>query len=158
MKKRVVDVMSRFGRFTLGNGIVSLTINIVVNNTFTAVAASLIRSVVVPVITFVFNNRVGFGGVFLVLNSTPRNVTVACSTLGRTNIPMLTCNDFVAILVGFLVLTFVVFVVIGVIGGVHHTSRMRRITMRRPSRRIRLLHRVDTGLDGAGVIGWERVV
>lgn len=53
--------VGRFGRFVSHKDIVSLTMNIVVNNTFRGVMGSLMGSVVVPIVDLIANN-VSFGG------------------------------------------------------------------------------------------------
>lgn len=80
-------------------GILSLTINIVVNTTFRTVMASLADSVVSPVLN-VFNN-IGFSRFRIAVGNTA-----------------VVCNGFVATMVGFLVVTFMVFLVMGLIGGI----------------------------------------
>lgn len=48
-----------FGTFTVGKGIVSVTINIVVNKTFNGVISSIITSIVVPPLKLLIN-KIGF--------------------------------------------------------------------------------------------------
>ncbi len=89
----------RFGRFVGHNGIISVTINVVVNTTFGTVISTLIGGVVSPFVNLVL------GGSF-------SSLTVA---INRTGVR---CNTFVVTILGFLVVTIILFTVVGLVGAI----------------------------------------
>lgn len=107
-----VNVVGRFESFTIENGIISVTINIIVNNTFKGVVSSLIRGIVVPPVKVVVNN-ISFSGQFVGLKGAP---ITALTRTGRVGIPIVTCKRFFGAVVSFLVVTFIVFLIVHRVG------------------------------------------
>lgn len=93
----------RFGRFTLGNGVVSVTINVVVNNTFADIIASLASGFVGPLLGFVAN-------------------TTGCANTSVTDFT----SSFVSTFIGFVVVTFILFYLLGIVGGLARVNRRGR--------------------------------
>lgn len=105
--------LRRFGTFTVHNGILSVTINIIVNNTFATVIATLIRSVVGPLVNLFFGTS--FSSIIVNLNNSDVGV-----------------NRFIGSVVGFLVITFMLFIIVGFIGSLRGGPR-RPTRPRRPA-------------------------
>lgn len=90
----------------------SVTINIIINNTFKGVIASLIGGVVVPPFNILLKN-VSFSSFFVPLDA--RRIRSLTRT-GTTKVPIVTCKTFLGAMLRFLVVTFTVFVIVGRLG------------------------------------------
>lgn len=144
----VGGVLRRFGRFTVQNGIVSVTINVVVNNTFNGVMSSIINSVVVPTVNLLVKNM-GFASLGVMLGRTMvSNSGIISPTIS------VGCKGFLRIAFSFVVVTFSVFVLMGKVGTLGGGGRRTPTTPTPPPTSVRLLARVHS-LLGSG--GWSSV-
>ncbi len=96
-----------------------LAIGVIIGGAFGKIIDSLVKDVLMPVINFIIGGEVNFTNKFVVLGSSPENITTLAQAQ-EAGLTVLAYGNFITILINFLILAWVVFLMVKVM------NRMRK--------------------------------
>ncbi len=116
-----MGTMSEFREFAVKGNVMDLAIGVIIGAAFGKIVDSLIKDIIMPVISRVFGN-VDFSNMFVKLSEGPANVPQTYAELTKAGVPLFAYGNFITVVINFLILAFVIFWMVKTI------NRMKRET------------------------------
>lgn len=114
-----MSIIQEFKEFAVKGNMMDLAIGVIVGGAFGKIIDSLVKDVLMPVINFIIGGEVNFTNKFVVLGSSPENITTLAQAQ-EAGLTVLAYGNFITILINFLILAWVVFLMVKVM------NRMRK--------------------------------
>ncbi len=106
-----MSIISEFKEFTLKGNVMDLAIGVIIGGAFAKIIDSMVKDIIMPLISVITGGGVDFSQKFLVLGANPANLQTL-DELKTAGINVLTYGNFLTIFVNFLILAFVVFMLV----------------------------------------------
>jgi large conductance mechanosensitive channel len=104
--------MSGFREFISRGNVVDLAVAVIIGAAFTGIIASLTDDVLMPVIGWIVGD-IDFSSYFILLGAPPAGVDVGnYAALKAAGVPMIGYGQFIAAVVNFLIVAFVIYMII----------------------------------------------
>lgn len=105
--------IGEFREFAIKGNMVDLAVGVIIGAAFGKIIDSLVRDVIMPVISFILGGQVDFTNLFWVLKA-PENYTgpQTAEAIVEAGGNVLAWGSFVTVLINFLLLAFVVFLMV----------------------------------------------
>lgn len=102
--------LQEFQEFAVKGNMIDLAVGVIIGAAFGKIIDSLVKDVIMPVISFILGGQVDFANMFWVLRG-PENYTGprTYEALNKAGAVVLAWGNFVTILINFILLAFVVF-------------------------------------------------
>ncbi|PLC55577.1 large conductance mechanosensitive channel protein MscL [Pollutimonas nitritireducens] len=102
--------LQEFQEFAVKGNMIDLAVGVIIGAAFSKIIDSLVKDVIMPVISFILGGQVDFANQFWVLRA-PANYTGprTYDALAEAGAVILAWGNFVTILINFILLAFVVF-------------------------------------------------
>ena len=114
-----MSIIQEFKEFAIKGNMMDLAIGVIIGGAFGKIIDSLVKDIIMPLITVITGGGVDFTQKFFVLGDNPNNLT-SLDELTKAGVNVLTYGNFLTILINFLILAWVVFLLVKVM------NRMRR--------------------------------
>ena len=114
-----MSIIQEFKEFAVKGNVMDLAIGVIIGGAFGKIIDSLVKDVLMPVINFIIGGEVNFTNKFVVLGSSPENITTLAQAQ-EAGLTVLAYGNFITILINFLILAWVVFLMVKVM------NRMRK--------------------------------
>lgn len=119
---KTTGFLNEFREFAIKGNMIDLAVGVIIGGAFSKIIDSLVKDVIMPVISFILGGEVDFANKFTVLRipegySGPRTL----EELNTAGAVVLSWGNFLTIFINFILLAFVVFMMVKGI------NRMRRI-------------------------------
>ncbi|ENV38416.1 MULTISPECIES: large conductance mechanosensitive channel protein MscL [Acinetobacter] len=114
-----MSIIQEFKEFAVKGNMMDLAIGVIIGGAFGKIIDSLVKDVLMPVINFIIGGEVNFTNKFVVLGSSPENITTLAQAQ-EAGLTVLAYGNFITILINFLILAWVVFLMVKVM------NRMRK--------------------------------
>ena len=114
-----MSIMQEFREFAVKGNMIDLAVGVIIGGAFGKIVDSLVKDIIMPLITVVTGGGVDFTQKFLVLGDNPNNLQ-SLDELTKAGVNVLTYGNFLTILINFIILAWVVFLMVKMI------NRMRR--------------------------------
>ena len=114
-----MSIVQEFKEFAIKGNMMDLAIGVIIGGAFGKIIDSLVKDVIMPLITVVTGGGVDFTQKFFVLGDNPNNLQ-SLDELTKAGVNVLTYGNFLTILINFIILAWVVFLMVKMI------NRMRR--------------------------------
>ena len=111
--------MQEFREFAVKGNMIDLAVGVIIGGAFGKIVDSLVKDIIMPLITVVTGGGVDFTQKFFVLGDNPNNLQ-SLDELTKAGVNVLTYGNFLTILINFIILAWVVFLMVKMI------NRMRR--------------------------------
>ena len=106
-----MSILSEFREFAIKGNIMDLAIGVIIGGAFNKIIDSLVKDVIMPLITVITGGGVDFTQKFVVLGDNPNNLS-SLDELTKAGINVLTYGNFITIVLNFLILMWVVFLLV----------------------------------------------
>ncbi len=114
-----MSIVQEFKEFTLKGNMMDLAIGVIIGGAFGKIIDSLVKDIIMPLISVITGGGVDFTQKFVVLGDNPANLQ-SLDELTKAGVNVLTYGNFLTILINFLILAWVVFMMVKVM------NRMRK--------------------------------
>lgn len=114
-----MSMIQEFKEFALKGNMMDLAIGVIIGGAFGKIIDSLVKDILMPLISVITGGGVDFTQKFIVLGSNPNNLT-SLDELTKAGVNVLTYGNFLTIFINFLILAWVVFLMVKVM------NRMRK--------------------------------
>ena len=114
-----MSIVQEFKEFTLKGNMMDLAIGVIIGGAFGKIIDSLVKDIIMPLISVITGGGVDFTQKFVVLGDNPTNLQ-SLDELTKAGVNVLTYGNFLTILINFLILAWVVFMMVKVM------NRMRK--------------------------------
>jgi len=104
-------ILSEFREFAVKGNMMDLAIGVIIGGAFNKIIDSLVKDVIMPLITVITGGGVDFTQKFVVLGDNPNNLS-SLDELTKAGINVLTYGNFITIVLNFLILMWVVFLLV----------------------------------------------
>ena len=114
-----MSIVQEFREFAVKGNMIDLAVGVIIGGAFGKIVDSLVKDIIMPLITVVTGGGVDFTQKFFVLGDNPNNLQ-SLDELTKAGVNVLTYGNFLTILIKFIILAWVVFLMVKMI------NRMRR--------------------------------
>ena len=121
-----MSIVQEFKEFAIKGNMMDLAIGVIIGGAFGKIIDSLVKDIIMPLITVITGGGVDFTQKFFVLGSNPNNLQ-SLDELTKAGINVLTYGNFLTILINFIILAWVVFLMVKML------NRMRRTKEETPA-------------------------
>jgi large conductance mechanosensitive channel len=109
----MMSIVKEFKEFALKGNMMDLAIGVIIGGAFGKIIDSLVKDVIMPLISFIIGGEVDFKSLFITLGDNPNNLQTL-DELQKAGINVLTYGNFLTILINFIILAWVVFLLVKV--------------------------------------------
>ena len=106
-----MGIFSEFKEFAVKGNMMDLAIGVIIGGAFNKIIDSLVKDIIMPLISVLTGGGVDFTQKFIVLGDNPTNLT-ALDALQKAGVNVLTYGNFITIVLNFLILMWVVFLLV----------------------------------------------
>ena len=106
-----MSILKEFKEFAIKGNMMDLAIGVIIGGAFNKIIDSLVKDVIMPLITVITGGGVDFTQKFVVLGDNPNNLS-SLDELTKAGINVLTYGNFITIVLNFLILMWVVFLLV----------------------------------------------
>ena len=114
-----MSIVQEFREFAVKGNMIDLAVGVIIGGAFGKIVDSLVKDIIMPLITVVTGGGVDFTQKFFVLGDNPNNLQ-SLDELTKAGVNVLTYGNFLTILINFIILAWVVVLMVKMI------NRMRR--------------------------------
>ena len=114
-----MSIIQEFREFAVKGNMIDLAVGVIIGGAFGKIVDSLVKDIILPLITVITGGGVDFTQKFFVLGDNPNNLQ-SLDELTKAGVNVLTYGNFLTILINFIILAWVVFLMVKMI------NRMRR--------------------------------
>ena len=114
-----MSIIQEFREFAVKGNMIDLAVGVIIGGAFGKIVDSLVKDIIMPLITVITGGGVDFTQKFFVLGDKPNNLQ-SLDELTKAGVNVLTYGNFLTILINFIILAWVVFLMVKMI------NRMRR--------------------------------
>lgn len=114
-----MSIVQEFKEFALKGNMMDLAIGVIIGGAFGKIIDSLVKDIIMPLISVITGGGIDFTQKFVVLGDNPTNLQ-SLDELTKAGVNVLTYGNFLTILINFLILAWVVFMMVKVM------NRMRK--------------------------------
>ena len=114
-----MSMIQEFKEFALKGNMMDLAIGVIIGGAFGKIIDSLVKDILMPLISVITGGGVDFTQKFIVLGNNPNNLT-SLDELTKAGVNVLTYGNFLTIFINFLILAWVFFLLVKVM------NRMRK--------------------------------
>ena len=114
-----MSIIQEFREFAVKGNMIDLAVGVIIGGAFGKIVDSLVKDMIMPLITVITGGGVDFTQKFFVLGDNPNNLQ-SLDELTKAGVNVLTYGNFLTILINFIILAWVVFLMVKMI------NRMRR--------------------------------
>ncbi|TCM68089.1 large conductance mechanosensitive channel [Acinetobacter calcoaceticus] len=114
-----MSIVKEFREFAVKGNMIDLAVGVIIGGAFGKIVDSLVKDIIMPLITMITGGGVDFTQKFIVLGDNP-NQLESLDQLTKAGINVLTYGNFLTILLNFVILAWVVFLMVKAI------NRMRQ--------------------------------
>ena len=114
-----MSIIQEYREFAVKGNMIDLAVGVIIGGAFGKIVDSLVKDIIMPLITVITGGGVDFTQKFFVLGDNPNNLQ-SLDELTKAGVNVLTYGNFLTILINFIILAWVVFLMVKMI------NRMRR--------------------------------
>ncbi len=114
-----MSIIKEFREFAVKGNMIDLAVGVIIGGAFGKIVDSLVKDIIMPLISMITGGGVDFTQKFIVLGDNPAQLT-SLDELIKAGVNVLTYGNFLTILLNFIILAWVVFLMVKMI------NRMRR--------------------------------
>ncbi|MCY6413734.1 large conductance mechanosensitive channel protein MscL [Acinetobacter sp. VNH17] len=108
-----MSIIKEFKEFAIKGNMMDLAIGVIIGGAFGKIIDSLVKDIIMPVISWILGGEVDYTNWFLVLGDNPNNITTL-KAAQDAGLNVFAYGSFLTILINFLLLAWVVFLLVKV--------------------------------------------
>ncbi|OTG64771.1 MULTISPECIES: large conductance mechanosensitive channel protein MscL [Acinetobacter] len=106
-----MSIVQEFKEFAIKGNMMDLAIGVIIGGAFSKIIDSLVKDIIMPLISIITGGGVDFTQKFIVLGSNPNNLQ-SLDALQKAGVNVLTYGNFLTVFLNFLILAWVVFLMV----------------------------------------------
>ena len=106
-----MSIVKEFKEFAIKGNMMDLAIGVIIGGAFGKIIDSLVKDIIMPLISVITGGGVDFTQKFFVLGSNPENLQ-SLDALQKAGVNVLTYGNFLTVFLNFLILAWVVFLLV----------------------------------------------
>ena len=114
-----MSIVQEFKEFAVKGNVMDLAIGVIIGGAFGKIIDSLVKDIIMPLISWILGGEVDYSNWFVVLGDNPNNVSNLAAAQAE-GLNVFAYGSFLTVLINFLLLAWVVFLLVKVI------NRIRR--------------------------------
>lgn len=114
-----MSIIQEFREFAVKGNMIDLAVGVIIGGAFGKIVDSLVKDIIMPLITVITGGGVDFTQKFIVLGDNPNNLQ-SLDELTKAGVNVLTYGNFLTVAINFIILAWVVFLMVKML------NRMRR--------------------------------
>ena len=103
-----MSIIQEFKEFAVKGNVMDLAVGVIIGGAFGKIIDSMVKDIVMPLISWVLGGDVDYSNLFLVLGDNPSNITTL-KAAQDAGLNVFAYGNFLTILINFLLLAWVVF-------------------------------------------------
>ncbi len=119
-----MSIIQEFKEFAIKGNMMDLAIGVIIGGAFGKIIDSLVKDVMMPIISFIIGGEVDFNNMFIVLGENPNNIT-SLTAAKEAGLNVLAYGSFLTILINFFLLAIVVFALVKVMNKMRKTEEAK---------------------------------
>ena len=108
-----MSIIQEFKEFAIKGNMMDLAIGVIIGGAFGKIIDSLVKDIIMPLISVITGGGVDFTQKFIVLGDNPNNLQ-SLDELTKAGVNVLTYGNFLTIFINFIILAWVVFLMVKV--------------------------------------------
>ena len=108
-----MSIISEFKEFAVKGNMMDMAIGVIIGGAFGKIIDSLVKDIIMPLISVITGGGVDFTQKFIVLGDNPNNLQ-SLDQLTKAGVNVLTYGNFLTIFLNFIILAWVVFLMVKV--------------------------------------------
>ena len=108
-----MSIIQEFKEFAIKGNMMDLAIGVIIGGAFGKIIDSLVKDIIMPLISVITGGGVDFTQKFIVLGDNPNNLQ-SLDQLTKAGVNVLTYGNFLTIFINFIILAWVVFLMVKV--------------------------------------------
>ncbi len=121
-----MSIVQEFKEFAVKGNVMDLAVGVIIGGAFGKIIDSMVKDIIMPVISWILGGDVDYSNWFLVLGDNPNNLNTL-KAAQDAGLNVLAYGNFLTILINFLLLAWVVFLLVKVM------NKMRRQKAEEPA-------------------------
>jgi large conductance mechanosensitive channel len=113
-------MMQEFKEFAMKGNVMDLAVGVIIGGAFAKITDSLVKDVVMPLVSAILGGDVDFSNYYVVLSDVPAGTADNYAALKEAGVSMLAYGQFLTVLINFILLAWIIFLMVKVM------NRMRR--------------------------------
>ena len=109
--EKEMSIVKEFKEFAIKGNMMDLAIGVIIGGAFGKIIDSLVKDIIMPLISVITGGGVDFTQKFFVLGSNPENLQ-SLDALQKAGVNVLTYGNFLTVFLNFLILAWVVFLLV----------------------------------------------
>jgi large conductance mechanosensitive channel len=101
-----------FKEFALKGNVLDLAIGVIIGAAMGKIIDSVVKDLIMPLISALFGGKVDFSNMFVLLGDAPAGVPRTYEALTKAGVPVFAYGNFITVFINFLLLAFAVFMII----------------------------------------------
>lgn len=115
-----MSMVQEFKEFAMKGNVMDLAVGVIIGGAFAKITDSLVKDVVMPVISAILGGDVDFSNYYVVLGEIPAGTADNYAALKEAGVSLLAYGQFLTVLINFILLAWIIFLMVKGI------NRMRR--------------------------------
>lgn len=103
-----MSIIQEFKEFAVKGNVMDLAIGVIIGGAFGKIIDSMVKDIIMPLISWILGGEVDYSNWFLILGDNPNNVT-QLAVAQEAGLNVFAYGNFLTILINFLLLAWVVF-------------------------------------------------
>lgn len=106
-----MSIVQEFREFAVKGNMIDLAVGVIIGGAFSKIVDSLVKDLIMPLITVITGGGVDFSQKYFVLGANPDNLQ-SLEQLTKAGVNVLSYGNFLTILLNFIILAWVVFLMV----------------------------------------------
>ena len=107
-----MSVMKEFKEFAMKGNVMDLAVGVIIGGAFGKIVDSVVKDLIMPLVSALMGGQLDFSGMFIVLGSVPPGTAMTLDALKKAQVPVFAYGNFITILVNFIILAFIIFMMV----------------------------------------------
>ncbi|KAA8732781.1 large conductance mechanosensitive channel protein MscL [Acinetobacter qingfengensis] len=106
-----MSIIQEFKEFAVKGNMIDLAVGVIIGGAFGKIVDSLVKDIIMPIISVITGGGVDFTQKFIVLGDNPNNLQ-SLDALQKAGVNVLTYGNFLTIFINFIILAWIVFLMV----------------------------------------------
>ena len=115
-----MSMVQEFKEFAMKGNVMDLAVGVIIGGAFAKITDSLVKDVVMPVVSTILGGDIDFSNYYIVLGDVPAGTADNYAALKEAGVSLLAYGQFLTVLINFILLAWIIFLMVKGI------NRMRR--------------------------------
>lgn len=117
-----MSIIKEFQEFAIKGNMIDLAVGVIIGGAFGKIVDSLVKDIIMPLVSVLTGGGVDFTQKFIVLGDNPNNLQ-SLDALNKAGINVLNYGNFITIALNFLILAWVVFLMVKMLNNIRRKQQ-----------------------------------